>query len=170
MKTASQPFWRRSRERDADGAGFWGPHLIFGLELSCSGIYKENRRLENTSAISREIGGGKYIVFFKREIGDAHYIGFFKGKISFSMGISVYLQIYRALIKRNRLIFGYRRKGCINRRICKFIGISLKISVVLLGKRRKTETNRLHKDNYSFIFSTAIVLICSGSLSRITPS
>ncbi|WP_188390942.1 hypothetical protein [Compostibacillus humi] len=50
--------------------------------------------MENTSAISREIGGGKYIVFFKREIGDAHYIGFFKGKISFSMGISVYLQRY----------------------------------------------------------------------------
>ncbi len=58
--------------------------------------------MENTSAISREIGGGKYIVFFKREIGggkyivffkreigDAHYIGYFKGKISFSMGISV---------------------------------------------------------------------------------
>src|SRR5690606_34196316 len=65
LKTASQPFWRRSRERDADGAGFWDPHLIFGLELSCSSINKENRRLENTSAISREIGDGQYIVFFK---------------------------------------------------------------------------------------------------------
>lgn len=127
MKTASQPFWRRSRERDADGAGFWGPHLILDSNYHAAALIRKIGDWKIHRLFQEKLATDNISSFLKREIGDVQYIGYFKGKISFSMGISVYLQIYRALIKRNRLIFGYRRKGCINRRICKFIGISQNI-------------------------------------------